>query len=179
MAITDKEIISTVKAKPETGFRLLLAKYREPVYWHIRRLVVTHADAEDATQETFVRIFRSFSSHSESSSFAAWIYRIATNEALRLIGRKREGRVSLDSNPGCVGTVTTDNYIDYGDLEAVRLQQAILSLPTKQQLTFNLRYYDELSFNEIGDITGSSAATAKVNYHLAKNKIIEFINSHD
>ncbi len=88
MTTSDNDILSTVKADPERGFRLLMDKYKEPVYWHIRRLVTAHADAQDATQETFVRVFRSIDGFRGDSSFTSWVYRIATNEALRLLSRR-------------------------------------------------------------------------------------------
>lgn len=179
MTVSDKDIISAVKSNAEVGFRLLLGKYKEPVYWHIRRLLVAHADAQDAAQEAFIRMFRSFGSLKDGGSLSAWIYRIATNEALRLIERRKDRQVSLDAAPAAGANRTATEYVDYSDAEAVKLQNAILSLPTKQQLTFNLRYYDELSYDDIAEITGSSAATAKVNYNIAKNKIIEYMNSHD
>ena len=88
MRADDKDIVETLKACPENGFRMLMAKYQEAVYWHIRRLVVSHDDAQDASQETFVRIYRSFDQYRGDSSLRSWIYRIATNEALRIIDRK-------------------------------------------------------------------------------------------
>lgn len=176
----EKEIVAALKEDPERGFRLLMAQYKEAVYWHIRRLVVLHADAQDATQETFVRIFRSFDRFRGDSSFTAWIYRIATNEALRLLESRKEGQVSLDGDGSEVaGGIMADEYVDYSDLEAVKLQKAILSLPTKQQLAFNLRYYDELGYEEIAAVTDSTVAGVKANYHVAKEKIIQYMNSHD
>lgn len=176
----EKEIVAALKEDPERGFRLLMAQYKEAVYWHIRRLVVLHADAQDATQETFVRIFRSFGRFRGDSSFTAWIYRIATNEALRLLESRKEGQVSLDGDGSEVaGGIMADEYVDYSDLEAVKLQKAILSLPTKQQLAFNLRYYDELGYEEIAAVTDSTVAGVKANYHVAKEKIIQYMNSHD
>lgn len=177
MVIGDNNIISAIKENPESGFRLLMAKYKEPVYWHIRRLVVSHFDAQDVVQETFVRVFRSFNQFRGESSFAAWIYRIATNEALRLLNCHKEERCSLDGAD--ISNLTADNYVDYTDLEAVKLQKAILSLPTKQQVTFNLRYYDELGYEEIAVITDSTTASAKANYHTAKDKIVKYMNSND
>ena len=90
MTINDNDIIETLNASRETGFTMLLSKYQEPVYWHIRRLVVSHYDAQDATQETFVRMFRSLEQFRGDSSLRTWLYRIATNEALRLIGKRRQ-----------------------------------------------------------------------------------------
>ena len=178
-ALNDADIVTALKENAENGFRLLMAKYKEPIYWHIRRLVVSHDDAQDVAQETFVRVFRSFLQFKGECSLCAWIYRIATNEALRMLERKRGERLSLDDQETEVCNLTADEYVDYSDLEAVKLQKAILSLPTKQQLAFNLRYYDELKYDEIAAITDSTAANVKANYHLAKENIIKYMNSTD
>ena len=179
MSINDNGIVETLKQSPENGFRMLMAKYREPVYWHIRRLVVSHDDAQDASQETFVRIYRSQGNYRGDCSLRSWIYRIATNEALRLIGKRKQEVVSIDSQQTGVNLVMADNYIDYDDKVAVKLQKAILSLPPKQQLAFNLRYYDDLGFDEIAKIADSTPTSIKASYHIAKEKIIKFMNSSD
>ena len=176
----DNHIIPLIRENTEKGFRLLMAKYKEPVYWHIRRLVVSHADAQDATQDTLLRIFRSFSQYSGEGSFKAWIFRIATNEALRLLGRNQgKATLSLDESPQVTLTMKADEYFDYGNTEAIKLQKAITALPAKQQLAFNLRYYDDLSYKEIAVVTGSTEATVKANYHFEKEKIIKYMNSND
>ena len=175
MMTNDKDIIYAMREDAERGFRLLMQSYKEPLYWHIRRLVVSHDDAQDATQEAFIRIFRSFGQYNEANSLRAWLFRIATNEALRLIERRREDSMPIEK----VFDIQADSYINYSDLEAVRLQNAILSLPPKQQLAFNLRYYEDLSYEEIAEVVGSSAASMKMNYHLAKEKIIEYMNKND
>ena len=179
MEINDQDILQALREDSERGFRLLMAKYGQTVYWHIRRLVVSHTDAQDAMQETFIRIFRSFGQYRGEDSFRAWVFRIATREALRLIGSRKREAVSLEDAAEEVSRLTADEYVDYSDLESVRLQQAIRSLPEKQQLTFNLRYYDELSYEEIASITGSTAASAKANYHVAKEKIIQYMNRNN
>ena len=159
----------------ERGFRLLMKSYKEPIYWHIRRLVVSHDDAQDAAQEAFIRIFRSFGQYNEQNSLRAWIFRIATNEALRLIDRRREDPISIDK----VLDTEVDSYVNYDDLETVRLQKAILSLPPKQQLAFNLRYYDEMDYEEIAQIADTTPASVKASYHVAKEKIIKFMTNND
>lgn len=163
----------------EKGFRLLMGKYKEPVYWHIRRLVVAHDDAQDATQETFIRVFRSLSDFKGDGSLRSWIYSIATREAIRVLDRKRRDNVPLDEESKQVSSIAADEYVDYSDLEAVKLQKAILSLPTKQQVAFNLRYYNEMEYDEIARITESTTAGAKQNYHLAKDKIIKYIRTSE
>ena len=176
----DRNIIKVIRENAEQGFRLLMAEYKEPVYWHIRRLVVSHADAQDATQEAFIRIFRSINQYSGEGTFRAWVFRIATNEALRLLGRN-QGKITLSLDDTVADTLTmkADDYFDYSDVEAVRLQKAITALPAKQQLAFNLRYYDDLSYREIAAVTDSTEATVKANYHFAKEKIIKYMNSNE
>lgn len=176
---SDNAIIEALQQSLETGFRILLAKYQEPVYWHIRRLVVEHDDAQDASQETFVRIFRSLHKYKGDSSFRGWIYCIATNEALRIISKRRQENVSLKSDSTGALQLFSDDNIDNGDAIAAKLQKAILTLPPKQQLAFNLRYYDELGFDEIAQIAETSASSIKTSYHIAKEKIIKFMNSND
>ena len=179
MTIDDKTIIQAIREKSETGFRLLMQKYKQPIYWHIRRLVVAHDDAQDATQETFIRIFKSFDKFRDENSFRGWIFRIATNEALRLIDSRRQENVSLETDSNGANRIMADNYVDYTDVEAVKLQKAIHSLPPKQQAAFNLRYYDELCYEEIAEATGSTTSSVKMNFHIAKEKIIKYMKSND
>ena len=180
MNVNDKEIFLTIRKHPEQEFRKLMAAYMQPVYWHIRRIVSVHADAEDATQETFVRIYRSIGQDSETGSLRAWVFRIATNEALRVLGQ-RAGKTtfSLDDASAEVLALKQDEWFDSSDKLTAKLQRAIHTLPAKQQTTFNLRYYDELSYDEIAEVTDSTATAAKANYHVAKKKIIDYINHND
>jgi|ADurb_Cas_01_Slu_FD_contig_101_291270_length_2288_multi_3_in_0_out_0_1 RNA polymerase sigma-70 factor (ECF subfamily) len=175
----DSALIAIVIKEPEKGFRLLMEKYNNVVYWHIRRLVVLHDDAQDATQETFVRIFCSLNKfiYKDQFSFRSWIFRIATNEALRIMSKRNNRRVSIDDSAVEIDSIVADEYVDLSDLEAVKLQHAILVLPTKQQLAFNLRYYNELSYDEIAEIIDSTSDSVKSNYHIAKEKIIKYMNS--
>ena len=172
MTTNDKDIILAMRKNAENGFRLLTTSYMEPLYWHIRRLVVSHDDAQDATQETLIRIFRSFHQYHEDCSLRAWIFRIATNEALRLIERRRDETTPIEK----VFDARAESYIDYNDVEAILLQKAILSLPPKQQLAFNLRYYNEMDYDEIAIIAQTTATSVKASYHVAKEKIIKYIN---
>lgn len=174
----DKKITTAMRVNPEKGFRLLMAGYKETVYWHIRRLVVSHDDAQDVAQETFVRVYRSFCQYGEENSLKAWILRIATNEALRWLGRQKNATIlSLDDVTGDMLSLKADNYYDSSDAMVAKLQKAILRLPAKQQLAFNLRYYDDLPYEDIATVTGSTAASAKTNYHLAKEKIVKYMQS--
>lgn len=120
--INDTDIINAVRRDPENGFRILMKEKWESVYWHIRRLVIHHNDAQDATQETFIRLFRSFDKFKGDSSLKVWIYRIATNEALRLIGKRRNDIISIDDdNVSNVRMIADTEYVNYADAEAVKL----------------------------------------------------------
>ena len=175
MVTYDKDIVKAMRENAERGFRLLMRSYKKPLYWHIRRLVVSHDDAQDALQEAFIRIFRSFGQYNEQNSLRAWLFRIATNEAFRLIERRHEDTMPIEK----VFDVQADSNINYSDLEAVRLQKAILSLPPKQQLAFNLRYYDEMDYDEIAQIADTTAASVKASYHVAKEKITKYMTNND
>lgn len=179
MQIDDNDIYTSMHRNPESGIRMVMRKYGEPVYWHARRLLVSHDDAQDAVQETFIKVFRSFHSLKEAKALRSWIYRIATNEALRTIERNKTPRLLTESIDDSATDIAATDYTDYTDLEAVKLQKAILSLPPKQQATFNMRYYDEMEYSQIAEAMETTVSTVKVNYHLAKEKIIRYMNSND
>ena len=138
---------------------------------------MSQEDAEDVLQEVFIRIFRHIDQFREESSLSTWIYQIATNESLRLLNsRKEEGVVSAeDVQEELMSKLKASDYVDYENELAVKFQEAILSLPEKQRLVFNLRYYDELEYEEIARVLDSKVDTLKVNYHYAKEKIKEYI----
>ena len=179
MQIDDNDIYTSMRRNPESGIRMVMQKYGEPVYWHARRLLVSHDDAQDAVQETFIKVYRSFHSLKEAKALRSWIYRIATNEALRFIERNKTPRLLTESIDDSATDIAAADYTDYTDLEAVKLQKAILSLPPKQQATFNMRYYDEMEYQQIAEAMETTVSTAKVNYHIAKEKIIKYMNSND
>lgn len=162
----------------ERGFRLLTKQYGETLYWHIRRIVVSHDDAEDALQETFIKIFSSINSFKGEGQLSSWMYRIATNEALNLLRRQTHFFQSIDSlAPTLTSRLQAETSLDSNAAE-VLFQKALLTLPTQQRIAFNLRYYDELSYDEIARITGKSAGTLKANYHYAVEKVKNYIKTH-
>ena len=173
MNADDVAIISAIRKNPEKGFKVLLSQYSQRVYWHIRRAVNSHQDAEDITQETFLRIFKSIGKLKSEVALKSWIYRIATNEALRFIEKHDEIILPLDNAAG----MPSDNYINYTDIEAVELKKAISTLPPKQRMVFNLRYYDELDYGEIASILETTAQNVRANYHNAKERVVKYMNS--
>ncbi len=126
--MNDKNIVRLLRLNLQLGFRMLVKEYKEPLYWHIRRITVNSEDAQDATQETFIRVSRSLDQYDRDRPFKAWLYRIATNEALRIVGR-RHPTVDVENDPEAM-SMLADEYVDFTDIEAVNLQKAILSLPS-------------------------------------------------
>ena len=161
-------------------FEEVLADYQKPIYWHVRRMVVDHDDAADVLQETFIKVYQGLSGLNDVKSLRAWIYRIATNECLRFLSRRRETPLSqVDGDEALQSRLMESDYVDYDDKMAVDFQRALLTLSRQQRTVFNLRYYDEMAYDEIAEVIGSTASAAKMNYHIAKDKIVKFINSND
>ena len=179
---SEQDIIEMLRNpdEQERGFRILLKTYGDKLYWHIRRMVVSVEDAEDAMQETSIKIFSKMDSFKGDSSLFTWMYTIATNEALQVL-RKRCGLFqSIDSDglgERLRETLYAETECDADDAEVV-FQEALLKLPTQQRLAFNMRYYDELSYEDMSKITGKNVNTLKANYHFAVEKIKNYINNN-
>lgn len=176
MQITDSSILALLR-KPdqqEKGFRLLMKKYGDSLYWHIRRIVVSHDDAEDVLQETAINIYKNISQFKgDETQLKVWLYRIATNESLTLLRSHTRLFQSIDDlNPSLLNTMMTENRVNMEEVE-YHLQQKLLTLPTQQRIVFNMRYYDDLSYEEIAKVTGKKVGTLKANYHFARTKIEE------
>ena len=169
-----REVFATDR---ERGFKMLMDAFQEPIYNYIRRLVVAHEDAQDVVQEVFIRVYRSLDQFRGDSTLSTWIYRIATNESMRFLNsRRQEGTIPTEEvQEGLIDKLKASDYVDFENELAVKFQEAILSLPEKQRLVFNLRYYDELDYEDIATILDSKVETLKVNYHYAKTKISEYI----
>jgi RNA polymerase sigma-70 factor, ECF subfamily len=165
-------------ALKEKGFLQLMDTYKERIYWHIRRLVVSHEDAEDILQETFINVYRYSNTFKGDSRLFTWIYRIATNECTKHF-RQNKKRMTYTVKINEEMTVEqTGNDADQSDAILIKFQNAILQLPEKQRLVFNMRYYDELSYEDIGQILNSSVNTLKTNYHYASEKIKQYLIDH-
>lgn len=175
---TDEELLKICR-NAETanyGFNLLVRKYQERAYWLIRRIVIRHEDADDAVQETFVKVWKNLDTFKGNSKLYTWIYRIATNEALALLkSRKRKFLLPiLDYENQLAQNLRDDSFFD-GDEIQLKLQKAILSLPTKQRLVFNMKYYEEMKYKDMSVVLGTSEGALKASYHIAVKKIEEFV----
>ncbi len=179
IAESEKEIYRLLdnESTHHKGFTLIVELFSKPIYWHIRRLVIRHEDTEDVLQECFINVHRGLKGFKREASLKTWIYRIATNEAIKHCKRQHLETCSYDEKSGLIELFKADKQIDFDSAEAM-LQQAILALPEKQRVVFNLRHFDELTYEQIAAITGSNIATLKTNYHYASGKIKDYLHNN-
>ncbi|MBR6369871.1 MAG: sigma-70 family RNA polymerase sigma factor [Bacteroidaceae bacterium] len=163
----------------EEAVRLIMKKYGEPLYWHIRRMVVAHDDAEDVLQETMINVYKYRSTYSNEFPLSSWLYKIATNESLKLLKNRAGYSMSVDDLGDSLKDSVRAEASPDADETLLLLQEAIALLPTKQKMVFNLRYYEDKSYEEIHQIVGDSVNTLKTNYHYAVQKIKDYITEHE
>ena len=178
---TDDNLLQQMLSDPlrrEEGFRILMRQYGRTIYWHIRRIVVGNEDAEDVFQETCIKVLGSISSYRGDGTLSTWLYRVATNEALQHLRRQTHLFHSIDSLGDTLSEKLRADTTLQDDEAATLFQNALLTLPTQQRIAFNLRYYDELSYEEIARITGKTVNTLKTNYHYATEKVKTYIKEH-
>lgn len=174
----DEELIAGFRneAGREAAFTRLVTKYQERLYWHIRRMVVVHEDADDVLQNVFIKVWKHLADFRQESGLYTWLYRIATNETLTWMDtRKRFAAVSIDGNEDYFSErIQAQRDFDPSKIEW-KLQQAIATLPEKQRLVFNLRYYDEMPYEEMSRVLETSEGALKASYHHAVKKVEEFL----
>ncbi len=172
--ISDEKILSLIRKKrsAEKGFRLLVEKYQERLYHHIRKIVMEHNDTHDVLQNCFIKVFKNIDRFEGKSQLYTWLYRIATNEAITFLNKKkRKGAASIDEEESSLAnTLKADGYFD-GDELQLQLQLALEQLPEKQKIVFNLRYFEEMSYKEMSEILDTSVGGLKASYHHAVKKI--------
>jgi len=181
MQLDDKELLHQFK-QPETkekAFTAIIKKYQEKLYWHVRRMVVDHDDANDVLQNVFIKVWNGLQNFREDSQLYTWLYRIATNESLTFLDQqKRRSAVSMDEvEAGLSNKIKADENFDAQKLEW-KLQLAIQQLPEKQRAVFTLRYYDEMPYEEMSRVLETSEGALKASYHHAVKKIEDFIKHH-
>jgi RNA polymerase sigma-70 factor (ECF subfamily) len=174
----DNDIFELLKTDVNKGFRIVVERYSSRLYWHIRRLVILHEDADDALQNTFLSAWRNIGKFRNESSMYTWLYAIATNESLALINKRaKNAAVSLDD----LGSYFADSkeggsWFD-GDEAQTLLQNAILKLPEKQRIVFNLKYFDDMTYEDMSKVLDTSVGALKASYHHAIKKIENYIKS--
>jgi RNA polymerase sigma-70 factor (ECF subfamily) len=181
MELDDKELLHQFK-QPDTkerAFTAIIKKYQEKLYWHIRRMVVDHDDANDVLQNVFIKVWKGLENFREDSQLYTWLYRIGTNESLTFLDQqKRRSTVSMDGDEGGLSNkIKADEGFDAQKLEW-KLQLAIQQLPDKQRAVFSLRYYDEMPYEEMSRVLETSEGALKASYHHAVKKIEDFIRNH-
>jgi RNA polymerase sigma factor (sigma-70 family) len=180
-ALNDTELLSQFRdpVTKEKAFTAIVKKYQEKLYWHVRRMVVTHDDADDVLQNVFIRVWKGLENFREDSQLYTWLYRIATNECLTFLEQqKKRTSVSLsDVESGLSDKIKADQNFDANKLEW-KLQLAIQQLPEKQRIVFQLRYYDEMPYEEMSKVLDTSEGALKASYHHAVKKIEDYIRNH-
>jgi RNA polymerase sigma factor (sigma-70 family) len=177
--VTDKELLDKLKNDDTRnyGFNLFVREYQERIYWHIRKMVIDHDETDDLVQEVFIKVWKNIDKFREDAKLYTWVYRIATNECLNHLSKKKK-RFFLPINDV---EAELSHKIDInsqlgGDEIQMKLQKALLKLPAKQRLVFNMKYYDEMKYDEISEITETSVGALKASYHLAVKKLEEILD---
>ncbi len=172
-----KKLIS--EKNKELAFKELLRLYKERLYWHIRKMVLNHDDADDVLQNTFIKVYQNIQNFKGESKIYSWMYRIATNEALTFLKAKakRNNNSTEKERELAIRNLETDVYFE-GDEIQLKLQKAIATLPEKQQLVFNLKYFDETTYEELSEILETSVGALKSSYHIAVKKITAYLTEN-
>ena len=182
MDANDRDLIASLKDETtrERAFQTLVKTYQERLYWHIRKIVMNHEDADDVLQNTFIKVWRSVSNFREESSLYTWLYRIATNESLTLINtnKKRSLMPMNDASEFLMSNLMSDPYFEGNEIQK-KLQEAILQLPEKQRIVFNMKYFDEMKYEEMSQILDTSVGALKASFHHAAKKVEDYIKNTD
>ena len=177
----EKEFIFSL-LNPKTqnqAFQKLMEDYQKPLYNHVRNIVLGHDDADDVLQNTFVKVFQNLKNFKGESKLFTWMYRIATNEALTFLNQKakKSGISSVELQNKAIDNLKADVYFDGNEIQ-IKLQKAIAQLPEKQQLVFKMKYFEDLKYEEISEIVGTSVGALKASYHHAVKKIEAFVTTN-
>lgn len=180
--IEDEEILHKFSNEHTRAqaFEMLLKKYQQKIYWHIRRLVIDHDDADDLVQDVFIKVWKNLANFRNNSQLYTWIYRIATNECLTFLNKKKQkNNVPLEDVSYELADSLADSTYFNGTQAQMKLQEALLTLPEKQRIVFNMKYFDDLKYEEISEILGTSVGGLKASFHLAVKKIEAYLLNHD
>lgn len=176
----DEEQLLKELRNPQTarkGFAKLVSEYSERLYWQIRKMVLSHDDSNDILQDVFLKAWTNLENFRGESKLSTWLYRIAINESITFINKKRtQNNISIDEDDSfLINTLESDTYFD-GDDAQKQLQKAILTLPDKQRLVFQMKYFEEMKYDEMSEIFGTSVGALKASYHHAVKKVEKFLS---
>lgn len=178
----EQELVKQLQTpnQKEQAFRQLLKLYKERLYWHIRNIVKSHDDTDDVLQNTFIKVHKSINNFKGESKLYSWLYRIATNESITFINKKAKQLqiTSEEVQQLAIQNLQADVYFE-GDEIQIKLQKAIATLPEKQQLVFNMKYFQELKYKDISEILETSEGALKSSYHIAVKKIEDYLTSSE
>lgn len=178
--LSDQEIIEqfAIEASRNYAFNLLVRQYQQRLYWHIRRMVIDHDDSDDILQNVFIKAFHALPKFRGDSKIYTWLYKIATNECITFLNAKKRRFFipMVDVENQLSKSIESDNYFS-GDQIQMKLQQALLTLPEKQRLVFNLKYFEEMKYEDMSEVLGTSVGALKASYHHAVKKIESFLKS--
>ena len=178
---SDKELLDMFRVNNTRSyaFNLIVRKYQERIYWHIRKIVINHDDTDDVVQNTFLKVYGGLESFREDSQLYTWLYRIATNEALTFLKRKKTKFLLplVDVENQLANSLESDEYFNGNELQ-LKLQKAVLKLPEKQRVVFNMKYYDEMKYEDMSEILGTSVGALKASFHHAVKKIEKFLEEN-
>lgn len=179
--ILESELVEKLKSNTniDSAFKELVTLYKERLYWHIRNIVKSHDDADDILQNTFIKVYKNIGKFKGESKLFSWMYRIATNEAITFINQnaKRLQITSEETQTIAINNLVADVYFEGEDIQ-IKLQKAIATLPQKQQLVFNMKYFEDLKFKDMSDILGTSEGALKASYHIAVKKIQDYLTNN-
>lgn len=181
--MTDESTLIHQLQQPQTkdaAFKQLISLYKKRLYWHIRKIVIIHDDADDVLQNTFIKVFKNIGSFKKDSKLYSWMYRIATNEAITFINKKaKQKSIDItDYQQELTSNLESDNWFSGDEIQLI-LQKAIATLPQKQQLVFNMKYFDEMKYAQISEVLETSVGALKASYHIAAKKIEHFIKNYN
>ena len=174
----EAQLLEQLKSKndQDKGFKTLVTLYKEPLYWHIRNIVKSHDDSDDVLQNTFIKVYKNIHNFKGDSKLFSWMYRIATNESITFLN-KNARRLQISDEKAqrlAINNLKDDLYFE-GDAIQLKLQQAIATLPQKQQLVFNMKYFQDIKYKDLADILETSEGALKASYHIAMKKIEAYL----
>lgn len=182
MEYDDRDLLEKLRNEKtrNLAFQSLVKQYQERLYWHIRKIVMDHDDADDVLQNTFLKVWRNLDKFREESTLFTWLYRIATNESLTFISsvKKRSFLPMNETSEFLMNNLMADEYFE-GDEIQMKLQQAILTLPEKQRIVFNMKYFDEMKYEEMSEVLETSVGALKASFHHAVKKVEDFMKNSD